>query len=147
MIRLRNVIISGSSVIDKETGNLSIFEVIGVLSTPMFPVTLNKMTINVILKRDDKDETEGEIELIIKRKNAADLHHTAPYSFKNAFGKNVLETSLGIRIHGLEIEEPGVIEAIVRHNDITYTDTISIVQGERWKTYDDLVFEPFIDCI
>jgi hypothetical protein len=124
MFRFKNVIVSESSSIDKDTGNVSIFNIFSNLSVPAFPVIMNKIVITVILERDDEDGTEGDIELIIKQKSGIDFHQMVPYLFKDTLGAN-----LKIQINGFVIKEPGIIEFIVKHDDITTVSTISVIKA------------------
>jgi hypothetical protein len=124
MLRFKNVIVSESSSIDKDTGNVSIFNIFNNLSVPAFPVIMNKIVITVILERSDEDGIEGNIELIIKQKNVVDFHQIVPYLFKDTLGAN-----LKIQINGFVIKESGVIEIIVKHDDITNVSTISVIKA------------------
>jgi hypothetical protein len=124
MLRFKNVIVSESSSVDKDTGNVSIFNIFNNLSVPAFPVIMNKIVITVILERDDEDDIEGNIELMIKQKDIVDFHQMVPYLFKDTLGAN-----LKIQINGFLIKEPGIIEIIVKYDDITNVSTISVIKA------------------
>jgi hypothetical protein len=124
MLSFKNVIVSESASIDRDTGNVSLFNILTNLSAPAFPVVMNKIVVTVILERDDGDSLEGNIELIIKQKDIADFHQMVPYLFKDTLGAN-----LKIQITGFVIKEPGIIEIIVKHDDITTASTISVIKA------------------
>jgi hypothetical protein len=124
MLKFKNVIVSESSSIDKDTGNVSIFNVFNNMSAPAFPVIMNKIVITVILERSDEDSIEGNIELIIKQKNVVDYHQIVPYLFKDTLGAN-----LKIQINGFVIKEPGKIKITVKHDDTTNVNTISVIKA------------------
>jgi hypothetical protein len=124
MFKFKNVIVSESASIDKETGNVSIFNIFNNLSAPAFPVIMNKIVITVIIERDDGDSTEGNIELIIKQKNDVGFHQTVPYLFKDTPAAN-----LKIQINGFLVKEPGIIEIIVKYGETTDATTISVIKA------------------
>jgi hypothetical protein len=122
MINLKNLIVSESISVDKETGNLSIFNVFTNISALTFPIA-NKIIITIILTRDKDDNSDGFIELLIKQKNIPDVNYKVPFSFHDKQGTNLL-----IKYNNFVISGPGEIEFIAKIGAAEIKNTISVTQ-------------------
>jgi len=124
MLRIKNVIISESNSVDKDTGNVSIFNIFTDISAPAFPVVMGKVVVTIILERDEGEASEGTVELLIKQKNVPDTPRSIPYAFKETNGANLI-----IRINNLVITGPGKIEFVVKCGKTETKNTLSVIKA------------------
>ena len=123
MISFKNLIISESNSIDKDSGNLSVFNILNKISPLAFPVTMNRIVISIILERAIEDDGGGYIELLIKQEGQPDYNKIVQFSFTDLH-----IAYLTIRINGFVINGPGKIEFIAKLGETEIKNTISVVQ-------------------
>jgi hypothetical protein len=121
MLKIRNIIASESNSVDKETGSLSLFNIFDVITAPAFPVLMNKLTVAVTLEREQSDKPDGNIELIVKQNGKTSFTQLLPF----LFSENICITKLIVKINGFIINEPGIIEFVVKYENKLTTNSIA----------------------
>jgi hypothetical protein len=125
MLKIKNLIISESNSLDKDTGNVSLFNILTNISAPAFPVVINKIVVTVILERGQSDCLNGNVELIVKQKDEIAFNQNVPYIFNDkSYGANLI-----IKINTFIIKEPGEVEFIVKCDNITMNNSITVVSA------------------
>jgi hypothetical protein len=123
MLKIKNIIISELSSLDRDTGNISLFNVFTNIVAPAFPLIINKIVATVILERGQSDGLNGNVELIIKQKAETAFNQNIPYVFNDkSYG-----VSLIVKINNFIIKEPGDVEFIVKCDTITMSNSIAVV--------------------
>jgi hypothetical protein len=122
MFKFKNIIVSDSTSVDKDTGNLSLFNIFNNISAPAFPVVLNRIVITVILEREQSDKLDGSAEFIVKQNDKIDFNQIIPFLFKgNTYGTNVI-----VKLNNYIIREPGKVEFIVKYDSETIINSITV---------------------
>jgi hypothetical protein len=125
MIKIKNLIISESSSLDKDAGNVSLFNIFTNISAPAFPVIVTKIVVTIILEREQSDSLNGNVELIIKQKDEITFSQNVPYGFNDkSYGANLI-----IKINNFIIKEQGEVEFIVNCDNITMKNSITVVSS------------------
>jgi hypothetical protein len=123
MLKIKNLIISESNALDKDTGNISLFNIFTNISASAFPVIINKVVVTIVLERGQSDALSGNVELIVKQKDETTFNQNLPYAFYDkSYGANLI-----IKINNFIIKEPGEVEFICKCGDITMSNSIIVV--------------------
>jgi hypothetical protein len=124
MLRFKNLIVSESVSVDKDTGNTSIFNIFSNVSAPAFPVVVNRIVVTLIGENNGGGNTEGVVELLIRQKGALDNNHKLPFASNDSQGVNLI-----LKVNNFVIAGPGEIEFIAKIDNEEIRNTISVKQA------------------
>ena len=121
MFKFKFVVVSESASVDRDSGNLSLFNIISGLQAPAFPVLMQKMVITTMFEKDPEDKNSGEVELTIKQKDENDFVRKIPY---NSQGSNTGQ--IIITLNGFVFKNVGNIQIIIKNEKSQIKTTIRV---------------------
>lgn len=95
-------IISEGASIDRATNQLSVFNILEDLSSPAFPLMIQKIVATIFLERNNEDETDFNANLVIKNNEQEILSFPIPIKFSDK-----LKIRSIVTIGGLTVPSPG----------------------------------------
>jgi hypothetical protein len=126
MFKFKNIIISEADSVDKDTGNLSLFNIFNTISASAFPIVMSKIVITVIVERESSDKLDGDIEFVMKQNGEICFKQTVAFLFnEDTYGTNLI-----IKLNNLVIEEPGKMEFIIKCDDETIANSLTVMPIE-----------------
>jgi hypothetical protein len=123
MLKFKNIIVSESCSVDKDTGSLSLFNILRNVGATSYPLMIQRLVITAILERALSDQTNGNVDFQIKQCGTIDFQKSVPY----LFNINTQSTQLIIRLNGFIVKQPGDIEFIVKTGDVQNSYSVSAI--------------------
>lgn len=112
MIKPLIILCSDAVVIDKDSNNASIFNILENLNSSGFPLFLQKFDFFVLLQRTDADPQRINLNLKIYNNETMLLDHRMNVDFQQK-----LKNRVTIHINGIAIPNPGILKAVLFYND------------------------------
>ena len=126
MLHFKSLITSELTSVDKDTGNLSIFNILTDISVHSFPVVINNLAVTIILEQEGDGTPEGVVELLIRQENAPDIIQKLPFVLEKSQIMNLV-----IRVKNFVAIGPGKIEFVAKFDNKEIKNTITARQVAR----------------
>lgn len=113
MLSVQLMLCAMGVVVDQNTNNVSIFNILESLSSPGFPLFVQKIDLLCVLERDAKDKNKVELELRINNNKAVELFKgPLKVDFQDKFRNRSI-----VNLNGMAIPNPGKLNFVLYHDN------------------------------
>jgi hypothetical protein len=125
MIRSSSSMCADLTIVDRQTNNLSIINVIDQIAGLGYPLGLNRLSLVFVMQRDQVDPVRSEVDFVVLHNDAELARFTLAMDFEAGLVTRVLPT-----IQGFVIPSPGVLHFSLHQNGAELAAvSINAIQG------------------
>lgn len=134
MIRILSSMCADLTIVDRQTNNLSIINVIDQITALSYPVGLNRISLVFVMQRDEADPVRSNVDFLVRHNDADLARFTLLMDFEAGLVTRVLPT-----IQGFVIPSAGVLRFSLHLNGAELaTVSVNAVQGPPQLTKEPL---------